>query len=329
MRANVYGTHPEAALEAIRERDRRISSGDRSSDGRKLALVIEGGGMRGVYSAGALLALESMGLSHAFDEVYGTSAGAINAAYLLSRQATSGITIYYEDINNRHFINRLRWYKIADIDFVVDRVLRHIKPLHVDDVLASPSRLFIALMDCADGRGFLVDVRKSTASLLTLLKATSALPVLYNRPVEVDGRRCLDGGLHKAVPIQDAIAGGATDILVLLTRPPSYRGSSPGFFGRWAYERLCARGNEGLRQAYLGSHERLNALRDLALGRTPPPRAVNIATLCPDDDGQNLERTTKDQRRLKAAAVESAQKTLSAFGSKAIHLKELYQPFFH
>ena len=61
--------------------------------------------MRGVVSAGMVSALEELGLTHAFDAVYGSSAGAINAAYFLAGQARLGTTIYYEDINNARFID--------------------------------------------------------------------------------------------------------------------------------------------------------------------------------------------------------------------------------
>src|SRR5579871_2481947 len=69
------------------------------ADGASIALCVEGGAMRGVVSAGMVSALEELGLVTAFDAVYGSSAGAINAAYFLAGQARLGTTIYFEDIN--------------------------------------------------------------------------------------------------------------------------------------------------------------------------------------------------------------------------------------
>src|SRR5262249_39413334 len=66
----------------------------------KLRLVVEGGGMRGVVSGGALIALERVGLTSVFDEVYGESAGAINACYFLAGKAAFGGRIYLEDLTS-------------------------------------------------------------------------------------------------------------------------------------------------------------------------------------------------------------------------------------
>ncbi len=71
-------THPVAA--ALRERP----------EGAWLAVVIEGGGMRGAVSGGMALALHELGLGGAFDARYGSSAGALNAMWLVSGRLTEG-----------------------------------------------------------------------------------------------------------------------------------------------------------------------------------------------------------------------------------------------
>ena len=90
-----------AAIAAIKARAARFRAGDRAPDGRKLALVVEGGALRGVCSAGGVVALEHLGLTDVFDHVYGTSAGVMNASYFVAGQARLGIRIYYEDMNRR------------------------------------------------------------------------------------------------------------------------------------------------------------------------------------------------------------------------------------
>jgi len=73
--------------------------------------------MRGVVSAGALIAMERVSLTSVFDEVYGESAGAINACYFLAGKAAFGGRIYLEDLISSRFINPLRPGKILDMDF--------------------------------------------------------------------------------------------------------------------------------------------------------------------------------------------------------------------
>src|SRR4051794_4948860 len=98
--------HPTAKLLL----DRRLA-GSRPgarSDRRRVALIIEGGGMRGVVSAGMVAALEQLELQEVFDGVFGASAGAVTGAYFIAGQARYGTTIFYEDINNRKFIDLTR-----------------------------------------------------------------------------------------------------------------------------------------------------------------------------------------------------------------------------
>jgi len=81
----------------------RASSGSTPGarmDGARIALCIEGGAMRGVVGAGMVTGLEELGLTRAFDAVYGSSAGAICGAYFLASQAAIGASIYSENINN-------------------------------------------------------------------------------------------------------------------------------------------------------------------------------------------------------------------------------------
>ena len=74
--------------------------------------------MRWRHCAGAL------GLSRAFDEVYACSSGAINAAYFVAGQAAYSVSIYYDEVNNRNFINPLRLNNILNMDFLFDEVIK-------------------------------------------------------------------------------------------------------------------------------------------------------------------------------------------------------------
>jgi predicted acylesterase/phospholipase RssA len=79
-----------------------LSQQDR--EGRR-ALVVQGGGMRGVYSMAALAALSEAGHRDAFDVIVGSSAGAINAAYFLAGQADEAVDLYVDQLSNRNFVS--------------------------------------------------------------------------------------------------------------------------------------------------------------------------------------------------------------------------------
>jgi len=109
-------------------------------DGRKIALVLFGGIMVGVRGMGALVALEELGLAHSFDYIYTMSSGFINASYFLSGQMTLGAAAYYQELSGKKFLNLLRFWNIADINYLMG-VIKTKKPLNVDAVLSSKTKL--------------------------------------------------------------------------------------------------------------------------------------------------------------------------------------------
>jgi predicted patatin/cPLA2 family phospholipase len=322
-----HGTRAALAVEHILARARRGESAGGASDGRKLALVVEGGAMRGVFSAGVDVGLEELGLTRVFDEVYAASAGAINAAYFLAGQAAYGATIYYEDINNRQFIDFRRFRKVLDVDFLFDRILTRQKALDVAGVLASPSRFMISLTDAATGEGLFVRAQKEAPSVIEALKASAAHPLLYGPRISIEGRECFDGGFANPLPVETAIANGCTDVLVVLTRPASFVDQPPGFLMRRLFVLRVAGGNRRLIESGLRIHEIENASRDLAAGRRSPPAGVNIVTICPEDGELTVGRTTMDARALRATAALGARKALRAFGAEPDRLVEVLRYF--
>jgi predicted patatin/cPLA2 family phospholipase len=272
----------------------------------RLGLVIEGGAMRGMRSAGGLCALERLGLSDAFDSVFATSSGAVNAAYFLARQAVYGSTIYPENLNGREFINALRFGKFVDVDYAIDRVVKELKPLDVTALQQTRAKFHACVLDVDSAEGFTVDALDGVHPVTEVLRATCAMPILYNRPVMLSRRRCIDGGWWDHLPIQIAIDHGCTDVLVFLTQPADFLEKSPGLFERAVFQLYGHGGNAPLWQAYLTAARRTNASREMALGKTPLPRPINIATFAPTRGDTHLTSRTTDPGRLRAAADEYA-----------------------
>jgi len=327
MSVTIYGVNPINTIELLKERARRWRKGSRPDDGRKVGLIVEGGAMRGVISCAALMSLQDLGMTAVFDEVYGASAGAANAAYFLAGQAAYATTIYYQKINNTRFIRRLWHRKVVDIDDLFDSIIGGERALRVDRVLASPSRFFITIADACTGEAFLVEAQASATPLLTLLKASAAMPLLYNGLVAIEGRDCFDGGLINPLPALEAIESGCTDLLVLATRPARFRDSIPGLLEQRLFELRCARGNTELLKAYCNSYIRENAVREIVLGNQEIPEGINIATICPEESDPRVDRTTRRTETLKAAAIMSAKRTFSVFGHAVQDVIEILRPF--
>ena len=327
MNITAFGINPDETIALLKDRADQLRRGIIPSDGRKVGLVVEGGAMRGVISCAALQGLEELGMTGVFDEVYGASAGAVNTAYFLAGQAAYATTIYYQKVNTTRFIRRMWHRQVVDLDELFEAIVCRERPLQVEKVMASRSQLFVAIADAQTGESFLGHAQSSATPLLTLLKASSAMPLLYNGLVEVEGRRCFDGGLINPIPILDALENGCTDLLVFLTRPESFRECGPTGLEQRLFDMRCARGNSQLMNAYRNTPMRSNALRDLALGRQEVPPGINIATICPGETDPKIERTTRNAVLLRNAAVASARRTLLTFGYPVEEIIETLRPF--
>src|SRR3989344_3659703 len=113
-------------------------------DGRKIALVLFSGLMKGVRGAGAMIALEDLGLTNAFDEIYTFSCGFPNASYLLSKNIHLGSTIWHEEMSGNKFINFLKFWKIADIKKII-KVMQTKKPLNLKNIFQSRTKIYARL----------------------------------------------------------------------------------------------------------------------------------------------------------------------------------------
>ena len=140
-------------LRVLGERARAGSLPGERRDGFRVALAIEGGGMRGTISAGMALALDELGLVSAFDAVYGASAGAITGAWLLSRP--QGLLGWTEPAYARAFIRRsalLRGRPVADIRALIEELYQTTFPMDFAAVLASPVEFHPLATDAATGQ---------------------------------------------------------------------------------------------------------------------------------------------------------------------------------
>jgi predicted patatin/cPLA2 family phospholipase len=211
--------HP--VVQAIRRRRDEGSRPGQRSDGRRIALVIEGGGMRGVVSAGMTAAIEQLGLRDAFDEVHGASAGAFNGAFLLAGQAAYLAALYPHGFGDPSFVGLrqlLHGRPLFDMDYVIGDVWRRQRPLQTERILSSGIELHCTATDADTAEIVdLTDLRDGE-EIRCAMRASGRLPWLAGPPVQFRGRRLLDATIAEAIPVHVALTT-ATDLLVLQTRP--------------------------------------------------------------------------------------------------------------
>ena len=266
---------PHEVLRALAARRRTGTRPGARDDGLRIALVIEGGGMRGVISAGMALTLDELGLVPAFDAVYGASAGAITGAWLLSRPA--GLRGWAEPAYTKIFIRRtalLRGRPVADVRALIEDLYQTTFPMDFAAVLASPVEFHPLATDAATGQSTdLSPLIGNPAELRLALRASAALPLLAGPPVEFVGRRFYDAGVSESIPYRTALTQGATHLLILRSRPvgpypapgsdvPSqppadgYRPFRPSRSARWLARTALRRETSALRATFLARESR-------------------------------------------------------------------------
>lgn len=281
-------------LELVRARAAERSVPGARTDPYRLALAVEGGGSRGTYSSGMAVELERRGLAGVFDDVYGSSMGAITGAWLLSGRAEHGASFWWHpDVLPNVIRPRaiLRGKPVVDLEFLMDQVYQDWAGLDFGAVLGNPVRLHPIATDADTGA--VADLHPQLtdgATLKLALRASAGLPLLAGPLITLGGRRLLDGGLAEAIPYHSALRDGCTHVLVLRTRradehatPPS-RGENlavTAFLRRTAPAALPVwRSRPARRRA---DDERLSAADDEALTQVlAPPGAPEVSRLAVD-----------------------------------------------
>lgn len=281
---------------------RRRDTGDRA-DGRRIALVVSGGGMRGAYAGGMVHALDDAGLAGCFDVVYGSSAGAYVGAGLLLGSGRGSAHIFFEDMACRAFIDPRRFPRrpLVSLDHLLDHVLVHSKPLHWDRLRDSPVPLRVVATAADDLRPHVLEPRTSAEWKLAL-RATASIPLLAGPPVELHDRGWIDGSVTDPLPVLRALNDGATHVLALFTRADSElrrrAGSGPA---RWA--RALDRLAPGLGMMAQESHRHAPVLAVLDDAAHPAREGAHLLALVPRRDA-GVRGLTTDVRRVTQAARE-------------------------
>ena len=269
------------------------------------AIVVQGGAMRGVYSMAALMALSASSFADNIDHAFGSSAGATNTALMLANQAAMGVSIYIDSISNRRFIDLRRIWRIANIDFLIDKVLMGNKPLDVDAVRRSRCLLHIALTDASSGKVRYVTNKDTDIDLMEAFRATMAMPILFNKQIRVGDGMYFDGGIVEPVPVLPAIEEGCSHIVVILTRPFPFAGSQPQpsllfHLAEMVYMRSFP---PATRHAITQLETSFDASVDAIRRASDPDSEVRLSLICPEEGALPVTRTTTDRKSLIQGAL--------------------------
>ena len=186
------------------------------------ALILEGGGMRGSFTAGVLDCWLDQGLL--LRNVYGVSAGACQACSYLCGQKGRALRIWVNYCNDKRFCSYSSLLKTGDLfnaDFNYKIIPTELEPIDNAAYLKNDCRFFAVVTNLRTGKPEYLQVRDMFEDVASV-QASSSLP-LVSRPVEINGQLYLDGGVADSIPLARAMQDGFTRSVVILTQAPGYR----------------------------------------------------------------------------------------------------------
>lgn len=188
----------------------------------KLGLVLEGGGMRGLYTIGVLDFLMEKGIYT--DGVIGVSAGACNACSYASRQIGRSVRINVNYIKDKRYMSLRSLVKTGDLfgaKFIYDTIPNELEPFDYEAFDQQGMELYAVCTNLETGKAEYIKCKDMKKDVI-YVRASASLPLL-SRIVEVDGMKLLDGGAADSIPFKKFQEMGYHKNIVVLTRDAAYR----------------------------------------------------------------------------------------------------------
>lgn len=200
----------------------------------KVCLVLEGGAMRGIYSAGVIDVLLKKDIK--VDAIIGTSAGALFGINYVSKQKERVLRY------NKHFCKRkdymglysfLTTGNIMNKDFCFNRLIYELDPFDFETYNKSKTKFYATVTNLETGEAEYPEI-KDLEKDSEYLRASGSMP-LVSKIVEIDNKKYLDGGIADSIPVQKALDMGYDKVIVVTTRPLEYRKKKSAI---WPYKML-------------------------------------------------------------------------------------------
>ena len=196
---------PDAASQSDAALQPNIALQPNATHQPDVALVLEGGSFRGIFTAGVLDVLLEHGIVD-FTGVWGTSAGAINAVSFKSRQIGRAMRVMLAFRDDRRFMSF--WSlattgNIAGSEFMYEEIQNHLDPCDCDTFNANPMQMYAVASDVTFGTPAYLHVQ-SLPKDIWKVQASASMP-LVSKTVEQEGHRYLDGGTADSIPFASAL----------------------------------------------------------------------------------------------------------------------------
>ena len=188
----------------------------------KTGLIMEGGGMRGMFTAGVIDVFMEKGIT--FDGGVGTSAGVVFGGNIKSKQHGRAIRYNLRFAKDKRYCSFQSLIKTGDIfgeKFCYQAILHELDPFDLKTYGANPMKFYACATSTETGKAVYRDVSRGSNEDMKWYRASSSMP-LVSRPVEIRGKTYLDGGLSDSVPLRFFEKKGYDRNVVVLTQPINY-----------------------------------------------------------------------------------------------------------
>lgn len=198
-------------------------------------LVLEGGGLRGLFTAGVLDQMMQWGLT--FPHIVGVSAGCCFGVNIKSHQIGRALRYNVLMHDEPRYMSLRSWIKTGE--YIGAHFCYHVVPTQIDifdmDTFnADPQRFDCVCTDVLTGNPVYHELKHMSDHELEWVRASASLP-LVSKPVQVDGQILLDGGLSDSIPLKYMETQGYQRNIIVLTQPLGYRKKPASMMPMWRF----------------------------------------------------------------------------------------------
>ncbi|MBQ1815578.1 MAG: patatin family protein [Ruminococcus sp.] len=243
----------------------------------KLGLVLEGGAMRGMFTAGVIDVMLEKEMS--FDGCVGVSAGAAFGCNLKSKQKGRVLRYNLKYCGDKRYCSLRSLIKTGDMfgaQFCYHEIPDRLDPFDVKTFDENPMDFYVVCTDVVSGKPVYKLCNKANSECYEWIRASASMP-LAARIVELGGYKLLDGGISDSIPVEFMVKSGFRKNIVVLTQPRDYVKSAPSTMPLF---KMSLKKYPGVIRAIENRHIVYNKSRDYLFEQE---RQGNALVICPDE----------------------------------------------
>lgn len=269
-----------------------------------VGLVLEGGGMRGIYTSGVLDFFLEKKVN--FDYCIGVSAGACNAVSYASKQRKRQYYLYIDYLKDKRYLGLSSFRKTGDFlgtDFIFNELAYNLIPLDAEAFNKSDCKVKAVVTNAITGEAEYMEV-KGIDNECPVVQASSSLPIVSHL-VEIDGKYYCDGGMSDSIPLQKSIDDGNEKNVVILTRDETYVKQPANTFLVEKVYRQFPKLIDDIKQRHIKYNEQLKFVKEME----EQGKAFVIRPKSP----VNIKALNRDLNKLKTLYFDGYQDALSLY----------------